>query len=58
MAGLRLACSDKLGALEERIAAASEATSAIRTLDSRHHWASGVAHTLTPAFLMPRKCTR
>ena len=55
MAGLKAACADKLSTLEERIAGAMEATAAIQAAEQKHTWASGVVHTLTPSFLIPRK---
>lgn len=55
MAGLKSACADKLDALEERIAAALEAALTIQAAEHKQGWASGMAQTLTPSFLMPRK---
>ena len=53
MAGLRAACADKLTILEDRLAAAMEATTKVQALEHRHHWASGVAHSLLSAPLLP-----
>ncbi len=55
MAGLKTVCADQLGALEDSIAGAMQAVTAIQAAQRKQNWASGVAHTLTPSFLMPRK---
>ena len=54
MAGLRAACADKLTILEDRLAAAMEATTKVQALEHRHRWASGVAHSLMSAPLLPK----
>ena len=54
MAGLRAACADKLTILEDRVAAAMEATTKLHALEHRHHWASGVANSLLSTPLLPR----
>ena len=54
MAGLRAACTDKLTILEDRLAAAMEATTKVQALEHRHHWASGVAHSLLSAPMLPK----
>ena len=53
MAGLRAACADKLTTLEDRLAAAMEATTKVQALEHKHHWASGVAHSILSAPLLP-----
>ena len=55
MAGLKAVCTDKLGILEESIGCAMQAVTAVQAAERKHHWASGVVHTLTPSFLVPRK---
>ena len=54
MAGLRAACADKLTILEDRLAAAMEAITKVQALEHRHHWASGVAHSLLSAPVLPK----
>ena len=55
MAGLKATCADKLGTLEERMAGAVQAMSAIHAAEHKQNWASGVVHAFTPSFFVPRK---
>lgn len=55
MAGLKAVCTDKLGILEDSIAGAMQAVTTIQAAERKHNWASGVVHTFTPSFLVPRK---